>query len=418
MNKILRLFILVALGCAEPAPSEPPPGDVARSALARDESPSATDEDIASLRDGAADFALALHRRLAADGGNVISSPHSIETAFGMLRPGALGQTADEIDATLGWELPPDRLYPAMNHLDLALDARNRDGVRLAIANQAWAQTGYPFEPAYLDVLAVSFGAGIALWDFGADAEGGRSVINGWVGERTDGNIPELLPANTITGNTKLVLVNAVHFDAAWDVAFDPEDTEDGSFRREDGSTVTVPLMNVALEDARWVSSEAYTAAELDYAGGELTMLIVAPSQPLADFEANADAASLAAISASLVPTEVVDVRMPRFAFGTDVDLKEHLPEMGMVRVFDPNDAELEGISAASDLYVSAAIHSATIEVTESGTEASAATAIVVSDRGGPSRPSLVLDRPFFFAIRDRATGVLLFVGRVAAPSA
>jgi serpin B len=418
MSKLLRLFVLVALtGCVEPAPVDPP-GDVARSTLSRDTSPSAPDADLASLREGATDFALDLHRRLASEGGNVLTSPHSIQVAFGMLRPGALGATADEIDATLGWELPPERLYAAMNRLDLELAARNRAGVTIAAANQAWAQTGYPIEPAYLDTLAVSFGAGVALWPFDADPEGGRTVINGWVSERTTGNIPELLTPGLITENTRLVLVNAVHFDAAWDVAFDPADTEDRSFVREDGSTITTPLMAVALEDARWAQTEAYAAAELDYAGGELAMLLVRPAGGLAAFEGALDAAALDAIAASLETTEVVDVRMPRFAFGSDVNLVDHLSEMGMTRVFSPSEAELEGISTASELYVSAAVHSATIEVTESGTEASAATAVVVSDRSAPSRPALTLDRPFFFAIRDRATGAILFLGRVADPSA
>src|SRR5690606_13159050 len=141
----------------------------------------------------------------------------------------------------------------------------------------------------------------------------------------------------------------------------------------------------------------------LDYAGGELAMLLVRPAGELAALEGSLDAASLDAIVASLETTEVVDVRMPRFAFGSDVDLVDHLSAMGMPRVFS-GSAELGGINAAADLYVSAAVHSATIEVTESGTEASAATAVVVSERSAPSRPALTLDRPFFFAIRDRAT--------------
>src|SRR5690606_22053467 len=136
--------------------------------------------------------------------------------------------------------------------LDLELAARNRAGVTIASANQAWAQTGFPIEPAYLDTLAVSFGLGVALWPFDTDPEGGRTTINGWVAERTTGNIPELLAPGTSTPDTRPVLVNAVPFDAAWDVAFDPADTEDRSFVREDGSTITTPLMAVALEDARW----------------------------------------------------------------------------------------------------------------------------------------------------------------------
>lgn len=417
MSKLGRSLTFLALAlaaCGGEGASNDPPGALQRSALERELSPAVSAEDRESLRRGATDFALELHRRVAAEGGNTVLSPHSIQVAFGMLRPGALGTTADEIDAALGWELPPERLLPALNHLDLELAARNGEGVTLAIANQSWAQVGYPFEPSYLDQIAVHFGAGVAEWNFGSDPEGGRTEINGWVSARTAENIPELLAEGLITEYTKLVLVNAVHFDGAWEIAFDPANTADGSFLREDGSVATVPLMNVTLEGARFASVAGASAAELPYAGGELAMLVIRPSGSLAELEAELDAAALDAIVDALAPVEKLPVAMPRFTLGSDVNLAEVLPELGMQWVFT-DAAELEGISTASNLFVSAAVHAATIEVSEAGTEASAATAIVVSDRSGG--PTMRLDRPFLFAIRDRATGAILFLGRVADPA-
>ncbi|UJR84539.1 serpin family protein [Sandaracinus amylolyticus] len=420
-RSLSMLALAAALsGCsADPAPITPPPdppGDVARSALVRESAPSVSAEEAASLRAGATDFALDLHRRVAGPGNSVIS-PHSIQVAFGMLRPGALGETAAQIDAVMGWAHPGEPTYRAMNALDLALASRPREGVRLAIANQSFGQIGFPFEAAYLDAIATHFGAGISLLDFVGDTEGSRVVINGWVDERTDGNIPELIPSGVIDGTTRLVLVNAVHFDAAWETEFDPDDTRDGAFHRATGGDVTVPLMHLAL-DAPHATGEGWAAAELAYAGEELAMLVVVPTTGTLDaLEGSLDATGLDAIVASLA-TETIDVTMPRFAFGSDVDLVEPLREAGMPNVFDGGLAELDGISAGRDLYVSAALHSATIDVSEAGTEASAATAVIVGERAAPPRPRVSLDRPFLFFIRDRATGALLFVGRVADPSA
>ncbi|AKF03077.1 serpin family protein [Sandaracinus amylolyticus] len=415
---ITILALAAALGgcSADPAPSAPPPGDVARSSLARESTPIVSAEEAASLREGATDFALDLHRRVAGAGNSVIS-PHSIQVAFGMLRPGAVGETASQIDAVMGWANPGEPTYRAMNALDLELASRPRDGVRLAIANQSFGQIGFPFEAPYLDAIATHFGAGVSLLDFAGDTEGSRVVINGWVDERTDGNIPELIPVGVIDGTTRLVLVNAVHFDAAWDTEFDPDDTRDGAFHRESGGDVTVPLMHLAL-DAPHAAGEGWAAAELAYAGDELAMLVVVPTSGTLDaLEGALDATGLDAIVASLA-TETIDVTMPRFAFGSDVDLVDPLREAGMPNVFDSGLAELDGIAPGRGLYVSAALHSATIDVSEAGTEASAATAVVVGERATPPRPRVSLDRPFLFFIRDRATGALLFVGRVADPSA
>ena len=408
--------VLALAGCSPSTRQRPePPTDVARSALARDTTPDVDAAAAEALRVGATDFALELHRS-AGEGENAITSAHSVQVAFGMLRHGALGETAAELDAALGWDaLPPGALGPAMNALDLALASRAREGVRLDIIDQAWAQTGYPFEAAYLDALAVHHGAGIALWDFASDPDGGRVLINSWVAGITDGNIDELIPdEDIITELTRLVLVNAVHFDAAWEVAFDPAHTTDETFTRPDASTVMVPTMHVTTS-AALAEGEGWSALELPYAGGELALLVIEPQGSLSDLEASLDTAGLDAIVSSLRPSEV-RVAMPRFSIGTDLDLIPPMQALGAERVFTP-DAELEGIGTEGDLYVTAALHSATIEVSELGTEASAATAVVVGDRSASVPPAFVLDHPFFFAVRDRQTGALLFVGRVTDPS-
>lgn len=409
---LLLLSGLVLAGCS--GALAPPPGTMQRSELGRELAPSVSSEDAATLRRGATDFALEMHRRAAALGENVITSPLSIHAAFGTLRPGALGTTAEEIDAALGWRLPLERLLPALSHVDLELAKRNRDGVSLTIVNQAFTQQGFPLEGAYLDALAVHFGAGIAEWDFVTDAQTGRVAINEWVSNRTAGHIPDLLPPDSVTSDTRLVLVNAVHFHGTWQHQFDPSETRSETFTLESGESTAAPLMRIELDDALAAFTDAFDAVELPYAGGELAMLLVLPSGTLAEFEASLDASAFEAIVAALTPVEALSVVMPRFEFRTEVDLVPTLQDLGMHRVFA--NAELEGISRTGGLYVSGAVHAATIAVDEAGTVATAATAAVVGVES--ATPSIRLVRPFFFAIRDRTTGTLIFVGRVADPTA
>jgi serpin B len=294
-------------------------------------------------------------------------------------------------------------------------DRFNKDAdVLLRIANQAFAQGDFPLEAAYLDALAARFGSGIRLVDFIRNAEGARGDINAWVDERTEGRIPELLPQDSIDELTRLVLVNAVYLKAAWLAPFDEEATAPGPFHRLDGSTIDVPTMHDTL-GLRYAEGRSWQAVELPYVGRQLGMLIVLPDE-LPAFEAAFDGASFEKITEAL-EAERVAMSLPRFGIESKLDLKTVLGAMGMPLAFDPVRADFSGITPVDDLYISGVIHQANIDVDEEGTEAAAATGVVMGTTSAPPPPiPMSVDRPFLFALRDLETGAILFLGRVVEP--
>jgi serpin B len=269
-------------------------------------------------------------------------------------------------------------------------------------------------EQAFLDALAERFGAGLRLADYVDDTEGARKRINGWVAEQTEQRIPELLPAGVLTPLSRLTLVNAIYLKAPWLTPFPAEATTDGAFTRPDGSTVSVPLMAVS-ESMHYGAGTGWRAVDIPYASGALTMTVIVPDD-LATFEHELTAESLAAITGALTDTQV-SLTFPRFSIETKTDLAAVLGRLGMPSAFDDR-ADFSGITTAEKLLISAVIHQANIDVDEKGTEAAAATAVVMRATGMPAEPvTLRVDRPFIFALRDVPTGAILFLGRVTDPS-
>lgn len=407
-------------------------------------------------------FGLDLYRRLLADPSldlkdeNVVFSPTSIALALGLARAGAKGKTASEIDDVLhatDW----DELGPGLNALDQAIASRDgtytddEGGVHqlaLRVANTAFAQRDWSIEPAYLDRIGETFGAGLHLVDYEADPEAARRTINGWVSRQTERRIPELLQPPDVSTATRLYLVNAVYLKANWLVEFDKERTQPRTFRRLDGSSVDVPTMQLSGEqEVPLIGGDGWSATELRYRGRDgtvpLAMTLILPDD-LASFERGLTAAQLAGISSRLkkerqrlsedighddsdlrCPTYPYSLRlfMPRFGAETRAKLGGALAKLGMQRAFDPTRADFSVIHQPDELYISAVIHQANIDVDEEGTEAAAATAVGMDTTGGcgPAQPrkqvTMRLDRPFLFILRDLETGAVLFMGRVVDPS-
>ena len=421
---ILALALVFTWGCLEderadpitPTPPDPPEAaEVAESIVERDLDVEVSTLESDSLRDGNTAFALDLYRQLrSGEGGdeNIFFSPHSMSIALAMTYAGAEGETEREMAEVMHYGLPEPDLHQAFNALDLELASRS---VRLDMVNATWGQVGWDFLPEYLDTLALNYGASMYLLDFAAAPEASRTTINAWVAEHTEDRIEELLAEGMITPLTRLVLTNAIYFNAAWQIQFDEEDTSSASFFLDDGSTVSVDMMSLTA-DLNFAQGPSWAAVELPYEGGELSMVAVLPTIDDGSFEDSLDLEGLDAILDSLSPTEGVEVRMPRFTFGDEIDLDQELQAMGMVSAFDPLQADFSGMDGRPDLYISQAVHKAWIEVTEQGTEASAATAVVMDWNSAPL--GITLDRPFFFLIRDIQTNCVLFIGRVADPTA
>lgn len=391
-------------------------------AMAAIERAAANPADAALAAEAINDFGLELLREATAHDANAVLSPASIMLALAMARTGARGDTAAEMDEVMRGAASDDNAS-WLNALDAALAARsgtfkdrlNKDAdVLLRIANQSFAQADFPWEATYLEALAARFGAGLRLVDFARNAEGARRDVNAWVAEETEERIPELLPDGTVDALTRLVLVNAIYLKAAWFSPFEEKTTGPGTFHRLDGSRVDVPTMHVTAS-FRYAERNGWQAVELPYVGRQLAMLIVLPDN-LSAFEAAIDGAGLETIAAALEDRRV-KLSLPRFGIESKLDLNNVLMAMGMPLAFDPERADFSGITSVDDLYVSGVIHQANIDVDEEGTEAAAATGVVMGNTSMPPEPvPMTVDRPFLFALRDLETGAILFLGRVVEP--
>ena len=350
----------------------------------------------------------------------------SVQIAMLMAFAGAEGDTAAEMAGALGVS-GIDRLHDAVNALDQLLESYNREAeplpdgteqkVILSIVNALWGQSGFGFEDDYLDVLAGRYGAGMHVVDFVGATEAARQEINGWVADQTNDRITDLIPAGALGPMTRLVITNAVYLDATWQVQFDPEATEDGEFTLLDGTTVTVPFMH-GDPMVPYAAGDGWQAFELAYTGGDLSMLVVLPDVGrFAEVEAQLGAGMLADAAGSLQPTMLL-LSLPKFETRTQVSLREALSGLGMPMAFDPVAADFSGITTEQAVFVSDVIHEAFIAVDEAGTEAAAATAVVMRATAMPTDQVQVdVDRPFLFALRDRATGSILFMGRITDPA-
>jgi serpin B len=268
--------------------------------------------------------------------------------------------------------------------------------------------------PAYLEALAARFGAGLRLVDYVRETEAARRLINGWVDDQTEHRIPELIAQGLLDPSVRLTLVNAIYLKAPWLTPFPEQATAPAPFTRADGTTVEVPTMSLTAS-LPYADGDGWKAVELPYVGEALALTVVVPDD-LASFEVELDADAWTAIVGALEGRHVA-LEFPRFGIETKVELAKVLAALGMPTAFS-GAADFSGITAAERLFISEVIHQANIDVDEKGTEAAAATAVVMRATAAPEPPiTLRVDRPFLFALRDVPTGAVVFLGRVGDPS-
>jgi len=416
LTRWVLLSALAAGSCADS--TRPGTGTEQRSSLARITAPVVSTDDAAELAADNRAFAADMYGVLRGRSGNLVYAPASISIALAMAYGGAAGGTASEIAQAMHFLLPPERLHPAFDALDLALTTPPGDssGFQLSIANAAWGDRGYRFLPAYLDLLAQSYGAGMRVVEY-ATPEPARQQINQWVVDNTQQQITDLLPAGAITLNTRLVLTNAVYFQAKWLTPFDPmsKDSPDGTFHTPSGD-VTAHLMTGPDILPIW-SGSGWEAAALPYVGNTTTMIVIVPDAGTFDaFEQSLTGDVLGAVFAGQSTATPGAVILPRFKFVTKTDLVATLETLGMKQAFQAAEADFSGIDGGRDLRVTDVVHQATIAVDDQGTVASGSTGAVFS-RKSAVLSSLRVDRPFLFVIRDDVTGAILFQGRVQDPT-
>ena len=367
-------------------------------------------------------FAYDLVRQLADPESNLVISPASILLALSMTRVGARGTTESEMNAVL--HVPdPATIDHSINALTTLLSGRNgmrhskdRDGeVELSIANAVWARREIPWKPPFLDILAAQYGSGVSLVDFAADPDAARTAINEWVATGTRQRITELLERGMIDAGTMMVLVNAIYFRAGWATPFDKRMTSPAAFTKADGSSVEVEMMHCA-GSMPYASGRGWQATALAYVGDELQLALVVP-----DAGRSGDVAGrLGEVVEALARPESADVTLglPKFDFGTKTDLVTVLSALGMPSAF--SDADFSGMTEAAGLSIAAVVHQANVAVDEEGTVAAAATAVVMAASATTAPPravTLILDRPFLFAVRDVSSGTILFLGVVNDPA-
>lgn len=360
-------------------------------------------------------FTWDLYFQLAPTAGNIFFSPFSIATALAQVTAGARGDTAAQLHQALHTESLGDGTWNGAGSLELLLEeaATGDDTFRLNVANSAWAQEGFTFEKAYLDALARYFGSEINVIDFKEDPDAARTTINDWVSEKTEEMIPELLPGGSVTNLTRLVLANAIYFNARWETEFHPSETNEGEFTLDDGSTTVAQFMS-RRGDIGVAEQDGFTAAELPYKGGRFSMMIILP--PEFGPAGTAPAISQEIVDRLVAGMEAGDTQLaiPKFAFEYGQSLKDSLKALGIEALFDPDQADLSGIAPPDDLHVSDVFHKAIVRTDERGTEASAATGIIA---GVTSMPRMFrADRTFIFLIRDGETGAIVFAGRLSEP--
>lgn len=383
--------------------------------------PDVNKTDLENLVEGSNTFAFDLFHSLRETPGNVFCSPYSISSALAMTFAGARGETEKQMASTLHFTLPQDRLHPAFNSVSLALASRGKDtddqdlqGFILKNVNALWGQKDFTFLPDFLDVLSQNYGAGMRLLDFVRAPEESRLTINKWVSEQTESRIEDLMPKGSIKPLTRLVLTNAVYFKAAWLYPFRVESTGDGAFQLQDEGSVTVPMMT-QTESFRYVNGSGYQAVELPYQGNEISMVILLPdSGRFSAFEDSLDFPRLQKTLADL-KSERVLLTMPKFTFRSRFELGQQLKEMSMPLAFS-SAANFSGMTGQRDMWIDEVIHEAFVAVDEKGTEAAAATAVMMVGSAPGGLVQFTIDRPFIFLIRDIKTGVILFVGRLLNP--
>ena len=375
----------------------------------------ATSENVNDVVSANNNFAFELYAKYKSDEGNIFFSPYSISTALAMTYEGARGKTAEEMRNVL--HFPADELSRRAAYAKLYNEINKKDkGYKLSTANALWGQKDFSFLQSYTDTVENYYGGKLQNLDFKTETEKSRQTINNWVESQTNNKIKDLIPQGVLGPLTRLVLTNAIYFKGTWLKQFDKGKTKEEDFRTKSG-TVKAPMMRLTGKEAKfnYAENDKLQVLEMLYNGNETSILIVLPKDDTANFDLTLEA--LNQLKGMLLERRV-DVYIPKFKFDTKYLMSKTLSEMGMPTAFS-DEADFSGITLEEPLLIDQVIHQAFVEVNEEGTEAAAATAVVMAATSAmPSPvPEFRADHPFIFIIQQKETGNILFMGRVADPT-
>ncbi|MGO8926192.1 MAG: serpin family protein [Limisphaerales bacterium] len=366
-------------------------------------------------------FALQLYGKLRSTEGNLALSPYSISSALAMTYAGARGDTARQMEQTLHFDPSNTGLHELFSRLDAALKVAQGSN-ELSIANSLWPQEKYPFREEFLDLLKRDYGATVTPLHYEREAELARVTINQWVDDKTRHKIAEIIGPGVLNALTRMVLVNAIYFKGTWATPFPESATQPDKFYAQPDTAFTVPFMHKRGQ-FRYAENDQLQMLALPYIGQHLQRVILLPRSRdgIGPLERSLTPASLAAWTSGM-RNQQVDVALPKFKMSSGFSLAQALEGLGLTDAFYPERADFSGMDGrAHSLYLNAVLHKAYIEVNEKGTEAAAATAVVVEAAAKPIEElprEFRADHPFLFLIRDSTTGTILFMGRVVKPEA
>jgi serpin B len=369
-------------------------------------------------------FASDLYSKYQSKEGNMFFSPYSISSALAMTYEGAKGQTAEEMRAVLHLPNNVEKIRSDFSSINDELNKADKT-YSLSIANALWAQKDYPFVDDYFNIVDTYYGGKVTNLDFKTDTENSRITVNSWVEDKTNDKIKDLVPKGILTPDIRLILTNAIYFKANWSSQFDAENTRDGQFKLSSGINAPAKMMH-QTNYFNYGETNDLQILEMDYLGNDLSMLIILPKENNLNRVENILSKEKLSEWKGDMQTNKVVVTLPKFKFETKYFMAEDLKEMGMPTAFKYPDADFTGISPPTaespngELYIGEVIHQTFIEVAEYGTEAAAATAVIM--KAGSAAPTqepkiFTADHPFIFIIQQKDSGNILFMGRLSDPS-
>ncbi len=364
-------------------------------------------------------FAFELYSKYKDNEGNIFFSPYSISTALAMTYEGARGKTAEEMQNVLHLSDNKEKIHSDFVVLNKELNKANKS-YNLSVANALWAQKDYKFLEEYFKIIERYYGGKVTNLDFIEETEKSRQIINNWIENKTNNKIKNLIPEGVLDDMTRLVLTNAVYFKANWSIQFDAKDTYDQKFKLGSNKTTTAKMMHKTAY-FNYGETNEIQILEMDYLGNDLSMVVILPKEghDIGDIGRTISAEKFNKWKSNM-KYEMVAVAFPKFKYETKYFMRKTLSDMGMSTAFSEN-ADFSGMTGEKNLFISEVIHQTFVEVAEYGTEAAAATAVVVKATAAPGKieqPKVFnADHPFIFIIQDKKTGNILFLGMVNNPN-
>ena len=414
---VLMVSILIISGTVYYVFSEIESGKQETYSIPLADDTNATAESISSLVGSMNDFSFDFYDQIIEkENGNIFFSPYSIFVALSMAYEGSDGNTSIEFEDVLNFKQNNSESLGSFGKIYNLLN-QNQDGYKISTANAFWAHKDYTFLDSYLGLLENFYMADANELDFSKNVEAAET-INLWIEEKTNNKIKDMIDANMLSDFTKLVLTNAIYFKGLWAQPFDPDSTYEADFQIKEDEIVKVDMMT-SDSDSRfnYTENEDLKVLKLNYWGNKLSMVIILPNENnITKAEAQINAKNLSNWNSDFVETEI-KVELPKFKFERKYDLINYLRELGINDAFSPGIADFSKMDGTNSLFIGKALHQSFVEVNEEGTEAAAATAIIMELTAMPDEKFFIADHPFIFLIQHEETGAILFMGKVTDPS-